>query len=286
MKKIIILLLAFVLVFSFVACDEEEKADKKVNESVSGIEENKDSDEDVLKVPTPDEEYLLYKETYTKNGNYCLYDYNEKGHVIKYTWYYQNGETMETNYTYTYNDDGSYSVYIEGIGKRICEYDSKGRLIKETSDPTVYPVTTTYIYDDADRVIETKTLAEEKNHIRAWHKNTYDENGNLVKDEMFLTDGSSGGWYEYDYDENGNEIQKYEFYPDGTEGDKYALYVWEYEYDEYGRVILKQRRDVERGGVSPKYTYEYDEKGGLIKETDSSANTTYEYRPMSECAAN
>ncbi len=280
MKKLFILTISVLMLFSFASCDKEES---KVNEkpstnTVSGIEEEKEPE-----VPTPDEEYVLYKDTYTKTGNYTIYDYNEKGHVVKRTTYYQNGETLETTYTHTYNDDGSYSVFIEGIGKKIEEYDSKGRLVKETNDPSLYPVTTTYIYDDFDRVIESKTVAEKQNHVRAWHKNTYDENGNLLKDEMFLTDGSSGGWYEYDYDENGNEIQKYEFYPDGKEGDKYATYVWEYEYDDYGRVTVKRRRDVERGGVYPTYTYEYDEAGGMCKMTDSSMKTVYEYRPLSEC---
>lgn len=268
------------MALAFVSCDSESekiKADAPNTENVGEVEED-----EAPKIPTPDEEYLLYKDTYTKNGNYTIYDYNEKGHVIKRTTYYQNGDTLETNYSYTYNDDGSYSVYIEGIGKKIEEYDTRGRLVKETNDPTLYPVITTYIYDDMDRVIEYKTVAEKQSHVRAWHKHTYDDNGNLVKDEMFLTDGSSGGWYEYDYDDKGNEIQKYEFYPDGKEGDTYATYVWEYEYDEYGREIVKQRRDVERGGVYPKYTYTYDEKGGLIKMTDSSANTTYEYLPKSQ----
>lgn len=281
MKKIIILVFALVLLFSFVSCDKEEvKGDEKPDtDAVSGITEEEKEPE----VPTPDEEYLLYKETYTKNGNYTIYDYNEKGHVVKRTTYYQNGETLETNYTNTYNDDGSYSVLIEGIGKKIEEYDAKGRLIKEINDPALYPVTTTYTYDELDRVIELKTVAEEKNHVRAWHKNTYDEKGNLVKDEMFLTDGSSAGWYEYDYDEKGNEIQKYEFYPDGTEGDKYALFEWVYEYDDYGRLTLEQKKDAERGGTSLKYLYEYDEKGGLIKKTDSTMKTVYEYKPFSEC---
>lgn len=283
MKKILALILVAVALFAFAGCDSDDgEKDTGVKENVGAVENGGEEKEEENKVPVPDEEYLLWKETYTKNGNYCIYEYNEKGHVTKYTWYYTNGETMDTTFEYTYNEDGSYSVYKEGIGKSISEYDAKGRLVKETSDPTLYPVTTTYVYDDNDRVIESKTVAEEQNHVRAWHKNTYDEKGNLVKDEMFLTDGSSGGWYEFDYDDKGNEIQKYEFYPDGTEGDKYAHYVWEYEYDEYGREIVKQRKDVERGGVYPKYTYGYDEKGGLVKMTDSSANTTYEYKPFSE----
>lgn len=285
MKKIAILFLSLLLLFTFISCDEKEESasgDGKKTNAVGSIGGSEEKENEEPKVPTPDEEYLLYKDTYTKNGNYTIYDYNEKAHIIKETTYYQNGETLETNYTYTYNDDGSYSVYIEGIGKKIEEYDAEGRLVKATQDPTLYPVTTTYVYDEYDRVIEYKTVAEEQSHVRAWHKNTYDENGNLVKDEMFLTDGSSGGWYEYDYDEMGNEIQKYEFYPDGKEGDKYALYVWEYEYDEYGRVILKQRKDVERGGVYPKYTYEYDENGGMCRKTDSSKNTVYEYLPKSQ----
>ena len=197
MKKLLVLTLALLMALAFVSCDSESekiKADAPNTENVGEVEE-----EEAPKIPTPDEEYLLYKDTYTKNGNYTIYDYNEKGHVIKRTTYYQNGDTLETNYSYTYNDDGSYSVYIEGIGKKLEEYDTRGRLVKETNDPTLYPVITTYIYDDMDRVIEYKTVAEKQSHVRAWHKHTYDDNGNLVKDEMFLTDGSSGGWYEYDY---------------------------------------------------------------------------------------
>lgn len=278
MKKIIALLLMLATVFCLVACNEDTDAesDAKVNTDAVGevsVEEEK-------KAPTPDEEYVLWKETSTKNGLERLYEYNEKGHLTRVLHNYPDGRVEEDLYEYTYNDDGSYSVYEDGyiISEKLSKYDAEGRLVEQIQGPSnVNHEITTYTY--ADNTVEIITK-DQDGYIKSWRVETY-ENDLLVKYETFLSNGESTGYFLYLYDENGNQTAQETYTPDGVKNSNNAVYVWTEEYDEFGRVIEKTKNVPETGGYARKEIYEYDEKGGMCKMTVGIS--IYEYRPLSEC---
>lgn len=291
MKRLTAIILAALLAFSFVACEKDDKGGNNtdsVSSTLSGEISNSDdtsvndtSSENVNTAPVPSEKYVLYKETYTKNGNYALYTYNDKGHVINKTWYYTNGETLEYTYEYTYNADGSYNFTVKGLGTDYYEYDVNGREVLHIENPKVYKVTTTKRYDDEGRLVEQKT--ESENNVRSWFTRTYNEKGLAIKEQYYFGDGSLGKWYEFEYDENGRQILRHDYNEYGKKEYDNILFEWTTEYDEYGRLTLEVRKDAERGGTYEKYIYEYDEAGGLCKKTATHENTVYEYKPLSQC---
>ncbi len=112
----------------------------------------------------------------------------------------------------------------------------------------------------------------------------YDENDNLIKEEMYLADGTLDSYTLYGYDENGNETSR-EFYlgdgtPDGitlseynesgdiiketyTSGDYEN--ITKYEYDEYGN--LTKYDSLDNLGYGHVHEYAYDENGNLVKQS-------------------
>lgn len=232
------------------------------------------------KAPVPSEVYVLYKVSYTDSPNYSIYEYNEKGHEVKKTVYYSDGRTKESTYEYTYNADGSYTRIPDGSTYKYEEYDAKDRRISYfDGDETV-----TYVYDDNDNIIEEKHVSV-RDVVRSWTKSTYRENGICEKVQYYYEDGTPARWNEYTYDEQTGWIQMISYDENGEMQDEYSPYVWEYEYDEYNRVTMETKKNPERGGVFEKYTYEYDEAGGMCKKTDTTQETIYEYKPLSQCLA-
>ncbi len=274
MKKIIVFALALVLLFSFVSCDKEDvKANEKPNtDAVSGITE----EEKEPKVPTPDEEYVLWKETSTKTNVERIYEYNDKGHLTRVWHNYPDGRVEEDLYEYTYNADGSYTVHEDGylLSEKTSEYDTEGRLIKTTDSR----YTTIYTY--AGNTVECKAT-NDNGAITTWYVNTLDDDGKVIKREDFFANGKSSGYLLYIYDEKGNETAQEKYTPEGEKNGGNAVYVWTEEYDDYGRVIEKTKNIPETGGYARKELYEYDEKGGMCKMTVGIS--VYEYRPLSEC---
>jgi YD repeat-containing protein len=285
------------LVLCFSACGEDagsEKSDsgKKDKDKVSTEEvgdiddsdddeaQDKEEKEEEKKAPVPSEQYVLYKMYYTDSPNYFIYEYNEKGHETKKTCYYPNGDTRVTTYEYTYNADGSYTVDDDSLGSVYREYDAKGRMVlADDGDQT-----TTYVYDDKDNVIEKKTVSV-RGVVRSWTKTTYRENGIPEKEQYYYEDGTPARWNEYTYDEATGWVQMISYDENGEKQDEYSPYVWEYEYDEFGRLTMETKKNPERGGTFEKYTYEYDEAGGMCKKTDVTQETIYEYKPLSQCLA-
>jgi hypothetical protein len=271
MKKITVLFLSLLLLFTFISCDEEKEIkgeDNKKTENVGKIEEKK--------VPTPDEEYVLYKETYTKTGAVKLYEYNDKGHLTRVTHNYPDGRTEEDLYEYTYNDDGSYSMHQDGylITEKTSEYDSNGRLTKETDSRY------TSVFTYGDNTVECKKTNTDGATVN-WYVETLDEDGRIIKHEDFAVNGESFGYILFIYDENGNETAQEKYTPEGEKNGGNAVYEWTEEYDEYGRITRKVKGVPATGGYAREELYEYDENGGMCKMTVGS--TIYEYRPLSEC---
>lgn len=271
MKKIIILTLTLILLATFISCDEKEKENKE--EAVSGILEKEEEEKNI---PTPDEEYLLYKETLTKTGAVKLYEYNDKGDLTRVTHNYPDGRIEEDLYEYTYNDDGSYSVHQDGylITEKTSEYDAFGRLVKEIESRY------TSVFTYGDNTVECKKTNTDGATV-SWYVQTLGEDGRIMKHEDFAVNGESLGYILFIYDENGNETAQEKYTPEGEKNGGNAVYEWTEEYDEYGRIIRKVKGFPATGGYAREELYEYDEKGGMCKMTVG--NTVYEYRPISEC---
>ena len=298
MRKIKYLLVTALLALCISACGGAEESEngnfggnkgKTDAENVSGAEGSEDEGEaqekgekedEEKKAPVPSEVYVLYKVSYTDSKNYSLYEYNEKGHEVKKTVYYSDGRTKESTYEYTYNDDGSYTRIPDGSTYKYEMYDAKDRRISYfDGDETV-----TYAYDDNDNIIEEKHVSV-RDVVRSWTKSTYRENGICEKVQYYYSDGTPARWDEYTYDEQTGWIQLITYDENGEKRDEYSPYVWEYEYDEFGRLITETKKNPERGGTFEKYTYEYDEAGGMCKKFDTTQETIYEYKPLSQCIA-
>ena len=134
---------------------------------------------------------------------------------------------------------------------------------------------------------------------------TYDENGNVVLELYYGTDGQQQYRLEYQYDDRGNVTHYYEYSPDKsivylsqilqynehgsvvhqiyysnrgnstlTEYTEISLY--EYEYDDYGRVIEK-RRYREDGSLVQTLKWSYDEHDNIIRYESGLVTSTYTY---------
>ena len=258
---------------------DKETVSTEKGDGISDADAGEDEQEE-KKAPVPSEKYVLYREVHD-SGYVETYEYNEKGHPVKSTSVNKAKETTEIVYTYTYNADGSYCVNEDGgrsYNRKYKEYDAKDRvvLLKFSGE------TTTTSYDEKDRVIEKKVVSDE-GRVRSWIKTEYNDAGEVLKESYFYGDGSSAGHYEYEYSET--DTIRYSFNEEGElfETDNLVRTAWEYTYDEFDRVIYEARKDVERGGAYEKYTYEYDEAGGMCKKTDEVQNVVYEYKPLSQC---
>ena len=279
MNKLCAIILCVLLLVSMAACASDPITPPNPNEQ---NEQNANGNEN--KVPSPPEEYLLYKESYTDSTFYYLYEYNEKNHVVSKIGY-KDGEIFSNIVnTYTYNSDGSYSYLqadtVQNLGEYVYRYDARGNLVERVENPNGYTVTHTYIYDENDRMIESKI--ESKTNIRSWIVYTYDEKGCMTKEQYLYDDRSPARWNEHVYDENGKHVQTFYYTEEGDLDNTGVLFKWEYTYDEYGRVLTERKIDAERGGKYVNTSYEYDQAGGICKMTELHNKTIYEYKPASQ----
>lgn len=198
------------------------------------------------------------------------YTYDDKGRVQTIAMVYVNGdEESREIYAYTYDDaDNLVKRELTDVnGKKktwVYTYDEKGRCIKEESGGEGYvDITITYAYDEADRlVLSYETYGDSD----SWRKteNTYDANGNLLKNEYLTSKG--GGWtYEYTYDAEGNQISYSHTLPD--EPDHWQK--WYMEGDKKISESLSQGHNYEKSiSVDGKCIYWYFRRGNDVTETD------------------
>ncbi len=285
MKKIITFLIACMVILCLAACNDGSGSatqNGSAGENVGKIEDKagkKDANAFI-----PDDSYVIYKQTSTKTGVVWIYEYNEKGHVTKIAHTYPDGRSSEDEiYDYTYNDDGSYSFHKTGWGSEyIHKYDAKGRLVEEIIDPNNRRVVTnTYTYVN-DTTVDYVSRTNE-GLTRQKDRNYYDGNGLLTKAEHFRSDGLLLAYTVYSYDENGNETTHTQYTPEGEINSNNAVYEWEQDYDEYGRLTRKAQRHTATGGFQHEEVYEYDDVARTYKVIITTGVTVYEYRPLSEC---
>ncbi|MBV9216831.1 MAG: RHS repeat protein, partial [Acidobacteria bacterium] len=190
----------------------------------------------------------------------------------------RNGHTN----SFEYNSYGDLTKITDGMGKeRTFTYDTVGRMLTTTEHlDTNTARTTTYTYDDGDRV--TKVTLPDSTE---WHF-AYDENDNLTSVTDPLTHTTA---YEYD------EMDRLKSITDAlshttTRSDESDGNTWTIT-DAEGRVVNIKRDEYDRvietsvqngGGTYARTLYEYDGEGNLIKVTDANSHTTkYEYDALS-----
>lgn len=194
-------------------------------------------------------EYDSYKGRELWEGT--KYEYNEKNQKVKEITYssctyfiyddegklkymYTDDDSINSVGEYKYDNDGRLIYAPDENGDKFYgttyEYDDKGRLVRKSSptedDPPVFVIE--YSYDENDRI------ACEKRDGRTLYYE-YDEKGNLIK----KTNENGAGSY-YTYDGNGKLICKKEGVDWLVEGEIVFMDIWEYEYDEQGRLVFEK----------------------------------------------
>ncbi len=147
------------------------------------------------------------------------------------------------------------------------EYDDAGRITFYTA-PTY---TQQMVYDEAGHLAETTWQGESSIHTVY----TYDEAGQVIRQEQTTDDFSSV--VEYVYDEHGHMISQTTAAP-GGEPD---VNTYTYEYDDAG-LALSQTYHITQpwGTFTGTYTYEYDDEGRLTRESYDDGESLYYYMPL------
>ena len=136
--------------------------------------------------------------------------------------------------------------FLQAADKK--EYDSNGRLVKETER---YLDGTTYLYDN-------------------YTTYTYDASGKLMKSNYCLKDGSSMSETRYTYDASGKLTSTMLYYGDTPSGNE-DLYT----YNAKGQLTKLVSKDSD-GAIWSTETYSYDASGNLAKKV-----VTYDFDPSS-----
>jgi YD repeat-containing protein len=149
---------------------------------------------------------------YDKDGNFKeIKNYSPKGDVVN---------------TQTFMHNGNVSKSIDkGFDGRISQevdltYNEMGLLIKEETKTPAGNIVVTYKYDEKGNLIE---------HVNPQYRRTYiyNENGDLLLDELITTEGVRQFKVKFTYDKNGMQKEEVRY----TADDKPAFYgVYEYEF--------------------------------------------------------
>ena len=202
------------------------------------------------------------------NGNTYRYKYNQNNQLIEKT------TPSGAKTTYTYQKGRLSKVTYPNGGSVVYRYDAAGRLIEDTKEPL--GATTTYQYDDADRLIAITDPMGNTIHYG------YDMRGNKI-----YTIDAKGYMTKYLYDANNNLIKT--IYPDNTETtysydgeDRIKTITYangateKFEYDALGRVI----KHIDAMGKFVEFTY--DGLGNVLQKIDREGNliAAYKYDTM------
>ena len=145
-----------------------------------------------------------------------------------------------------------------------------------------------YDYDSEGRIL-TKRSTHWDDVLHLDYEYTYDEQGNLLVETVYLPEGGHYDVLLCEYDENGNEIYREEYvyldnlkekiereFDDNSNELLYKKYgdngleIWEeYKYDNTGRI--KKTKFDSRGNIASWVEYE-NEDGNIVKETNYDAN--------------
>lgn len=156
----------------------------------------------------------------------------DRSNDITYSDYYEYDIYGNTTKTVTYNDDGSKRSYSERK----------------------------YTYDENGRVTEWQYFVKDE----LWNYGTYkyDDNGNRIRSNTYLPNGTLLQYYTYEYNDKG--LLTKEYYSGGEESGSYHTEI--YEYDENGYMIKSSYETSGYGGRKSSTTYQYDSDGNKIKK--------------------
>ncbi len=226
-----------------------------------------------------EEKQLLIKQsTYNENGEligWTEYEYDEEGNKLKLNNYNGSSELTET-IVYTYDEEGNKNEVINldngdfmrakwvydkngnvleflsleqgkdgevyEYSKRVKSYDEQGRVKKdefwiEGKIKTIQE----YIYEDKNKEVERTMNYNDKEEIASeWsEERIYNDNGEVVKEYVYLDEENLYQWVEYVYNTQGDCIERREY---GADGSVWNIERCEYLYDDMGNII--QWRDL------------------------------------------
>jgi len=165
---------------------------------------------------------------------------------------------------------------LEGVSELTSIYNSKGNLLRETSEyigddgQNVVNYVSENIYNSDDKLLKTFTDNDGDGEIDSYYTYEYDSRGHLIK--QFNDYGGENNTYTVynEYDENGNQISR--ITQRGIDDGGRSVF---YTYDEEGRQISSKRDDNGDGDVDNIDHTFYAQDGEIIREeTDSDADGT------------
>lgn len=234
-----------------------------------------------------------YYKFYPNGSQACYYIYDENGELTEWAEYDKagniiNGITRYGCYLHEFSngimvsrtefyDNGSVKEYIRwnetGMPVANYEYEENGDLFQW------------YECDDQGNIINGHRYEEweSSDGTEGYTWSTY-ENGHIISEYSYLSDGTPDDWSEYYYDASGNLTEWYLYNGDGSlrilreytysDAGMLAIETWTYGTGQYARITyndagLRIEYYSEIGGVVRKWEkYIYDDNGNLIETID------------------
>lgn len=201
------------------------------------------------------------RESFLENDTEIIFD--KKGHKTKEKVYFSDG-TLSGQSTFKYDkNEKLIEHYISGYGKDTFEYDMNGNMVRETtfilgqdslselklSKYDDHGLRTSLIGYKADGNLDFKIKYDYNKKGNKAQESYYDSKSNLYEDRF------------YDYDSDGNIIKerRVNFKPK-------SFFETRYKYDDHNNII--EELITSSGGLNSTHTYDYDENGNKIKQTN------------------
>lgn len=210
---------------------------------------------------------------------YEEYTYDEKGNRLTETHFSKDPNAADLPFELPFRQELAYAYAYDEEGRvirkeRTCEddkqvieyrYDNTGLLLEERfAQNEGAAVVTTYVYDEAGRILRSVSPKKEVNY-------TYDGHGNLTRKESRTA--SVGGYdlsidtYEYTYDESGNVIKQV------VDLSGFKSRVYEFVYDEDGMLLeqIQTSQPLNSNNTSVSRS-RYDCYGNVIERSTTDAD--------------
>ncbi len=200
-------------------------------------------------------------------------EYNEQGNRTKEIQYGADG-TIESELTKEYNDQGKMTLQLlsafgEEQSRMETSWDKEGYRLEEK------------IYQEGEQLQQHKQYSWNENHSKLT-LSYLDEEGNVLNTESNEYNEKGEAIIERVLDEEGEVLESYKyFYENGELVKKIAhfngfdsVYVYEYEKDDQGRLVLSRITDDD--GEEEQVEIEYQENGKKSEETKFNINGSYE----------